>query len=91
MSTRSQKRKITLQESTENVSETITSPNLVEIVDLGDQDVAVAGHSAKSTRIKNSVLEELRASLKDEITSEIRSLLAESQRELLKLLNSKTN
>ena len=36
-------------------------------------------------------MEGLRASLKDEITSEIKILLAESQRELRKLLKPKTN
>ena len=44
----------------------------------------------KSPRIENSLLESLRASLKDEITSEIKTLLAESQREMLKLLKPET-
>ena len=44
----------------------------------------------KSHRIENSLLESLRASLKEEITSEIRSLLIESQKEMLKLLKPKT-
>ena len=44
----------------------------------------------KSPRIENSFLESLRASLKDEITSEIKTLLAESQREMLKLLKPET-
>ena len=87
MSTISQKRRNDQQESTENVSETINSPVLVGNADLSDQDVAIAGPSStKYPRIENSVLEGLRASLKEKMTSEIRSLLAESQRELLKLL-----
>ena len=44
----------------------------------------------KSPRIENSVLESLRASLKKEIPSEIKDLLLESQRELLKLPKPKT-
>ena len=44
----------------------------------------------KSFQIENSLLESLRASLKEEITSEIESLLIESQKELLKLLKPKT-
>ena len=47
--------------------------------------------SAKFPRIESSALESLRASLKEELTSEIRGLLAESQKELLKLLRPKTN
>ena len=38
MSTRNQKRKKIQQESTGNVSETLTSPVLVEIVVLSDQN-----------------------------------------------------
>ena len=92
MSTRSQKRRNVQQESTENVSEIITCPVSLENVDLDDQDVAVAGpSSAKPPRTENSVLEGLRASLKEDITSEIRGLLAGSQGELLKLLKPKTN
>ena len=97
MSTRSQKRRNFQQESAENVSETgnvsetITFPVLVENVDLGDQGVAIAGpSSAKYPRIKNSVLEGLRASLKEEMHSKIRGLLAESQRGLFELLEPKT-
>ena len=51
----------------------------------------VAGPSnTKSPRIENSVLEILRTTLKEEITSEIKGLIIESQRELLKLLKPKT-
>ena len=47
-----------------------------------DQDVVVTGPSKpKSPRVENSVLESLRVSLKEETTSEIKSLLMESQRE----------
>ena len=52
-----------------------------------DQDDGVAGPSkSKSPRVENSILESLRVSLKEEIPSEIKGLLAESQREMLKLL-----
>ena len=89
--TRSQKRMNNQQELVENVSEGIVSPVLVENSCPLDQDVVVAGPSKpKSPRVENSVLESLRASLKEEITSEIKSLLIESQGELLKLLRSET-
>ena len=44
---------------------------------------------AKSARVENSFLESLRATLKEEITLEIKGLLIESQKEQLKLLKSK--
>ena len=93
MSTRSKNRKNNFQEGSENVSETIISPVLVGNLDLSDQEVIAAGpSSAKSPRIEKSVLKRLlRASLKEEITSEIRELLAESQRDLLKLLKRKSS
>ena len=92
MSTRSQKRIKIPQACCKNVSEIVSSPILVENVESSDQDASVAGSSsAKSPRIENSVLEGLRTSLKEEITSEIKGLLAESQKELLKLLKSKPN
>ena len=46
--------------------------------------------SEKSPRIENSVLESLKTSLKEEITSEIKSFLVESQNEMLSLLKPKT-
>ena len=56
-----------------------------------NQDVEAAGPSRpKSPRIENSLLENLRASLKEEITSEIKNLLVESQKEMLELLKPKT-
>ena len=56
-----------------------------------NQDVEVACPSRpKSPRIENSLLENLRTSLKEEITSEIRNLLIESQKEMLELLKPKT-
>ena len=56
-----------------------------------DQDVIVAGPSKpKSSRIEGSLLESPRASLKEEITSEIKNLLFESQKEMLKLLKPET-
>ena len=89
--TRSQKRKNNQQEVVENVSEGFVSPVLVENSCPLDQDVVVAGPSKpKSPRVENSVLECLRVSSKEEITSEIKSLLMESQSEMLKLLRSET-
>ena len=71
MSTRGQKRRNNHRESSENVSETITSPDFVENVDLGDQDLVGAGpSSAQSPRNRNSFLEGLRASLKTIGTAE---------------------
>ena len=56
-----------------------------------NQDDEVAGPSKpKSPRIENSLFESLRASLKEEITSEIKNLLIESQKEMLKLLKPET-
>ena len=56
-----------------------------------DRDVSIAGPSKpKSPRIENSLLESLRASLKEEITSEIKHFLIESQKEMLKLLKPET-
>ena len=56
-----------------------------------NQDVSIAEPSRpKSPRIENGFLESLGASLKEEITSEIKSLFVESQREMLKLLKPKT-
>ena len=66
MSTRRQKRQNNLQEGSENVNETITSAVFVGNVDLSDQNVKATGlSSAKSPRIENSLLEGLRASLKN--------------------------
>ena len=63
------------QESTENVIEIIVSPVSGGGVASSEQDVLVAGPSkAKSPRIDGSLLEDLRASLKEEITSEIKGL-----------------
>ena len=56
-----------------------------------DQEVGVASPSRpKSPRIEGSFLESLRASLKEEITSEIKNLLVESQKEMLRLLKPET-
>ena len=56
------------------------SPVLVQNVNLGDQDVMIAvASTAKSPRVENGDLEKLRASLKEEITSEIKGLVIESQ------------
>ena len=90
-STRSRKRKNTQREAEDNVSEGFISPINIENSRSSNQDTDVAGPSRpKSPRLENSSLESLRASLKEEITSEIKNLLEESQREMLKLLRSET-
>ena len=89
--TRSQKRKNNQQGSTESVSEGLVSPIVVENPCFLDENVSIAGPSRpKSPRIEKSLLETLRASLKEEITSEIKNLLIESRREMLKLLKPRT-
>ena len=89
--TRSQKRKNDQQEGDRNVSEGFVSPIVMENPCSSNQDVEVAGPSRpKSPRIENSLLENLRASLEEEITSEIKNLLIESQKEMLKLLKPET-
>ena len=89
--TRSQKRRNIQQESNENVSEGFISPVEIRNPCLPNQDVDDAGPSEpKSSRVENSFLESLRTSLKEEITSEIKNLLIESQREMLKLLKPET-
>ena len=89
--TRSQKRKNDQQSTSENVSEGLISPIVVGNPCSSNQDDEVAGPSKpKSPRIENSLLESLRASLKEEITSEIKNLLIESQKEMLKLLKPET-
>ena len=83
--------KINQQESTESVSEVFVSPIMVDNSRPLDQDVSVAGPPrSKSRRIENSFLESLRASLKEEFISEIKNLLVESQKEMLKLLKPET-
>ena len=89
--TRSQKRRNNQQEAIENVSEGFNSPVVVENSCPLDQEVSVAGPSKpKSPRIEGSFLESLRASLKQEITSETKNLLVESQREMIRLLKPET-
>ena len=89
--TRSQKERNIQQESTENVSECLVSPIVTSNDRPLEQDIGSAGPSgAKSPRIENSTIERLRASFKDEITSELKNLLVESQKEILKLLKPKT-
>ena len=89
--TRSQKRRNDQQEGDRNVSEGFVSPIEMENPCSSNQDVEVAGPSRpKLPRIENSLLENLRASLKEEITSEIKNLLIESQKEMLELLKPKT-
>ena len=88
--TRSQKRR-NEQQGDKDVSEGFISPIAIENPCSSNQNVIMSGPSRpKSPRIENSLLESLRASLKDEITSEIKTLLAESQREMLKLLKPET-
>ena len=89
--TRSQKRRNDQQEGDRNVSEGFVSPIGVGNPCSSNQDVEVAGpFRPKSPRIENSLLKNLRASLKEEITSEIKNLLIESQKEMLKLLKPET-
>ena len=89
--TRSQKRKNAQREADDNVSEGFVSPIAVGDSHSLNQDVDVAGPSRpKYPRIENSLLESLRVSLKQEITSEIKNLLVESQKEMLKLLKPET-
>ena len=89
--TRSQKRKNTQREVDDNVSEGFVSPINAENSHPLDQNVELAGPSRpKSPRVENSFLESIRSSLKEEITSEIKTLLLESQKEMLKLLRSET-
>ena len=88
--TRSQKRRNNLEENTETISEVSISLVEIENSDL-EQDLSVSRpFNAKYPRIENSVLESLRASLKEEIFSEIKSLLVECQKDVLKLLKPKT-
>ena len=88
--TRSQKRR-NEQQGDKDVSEGFISPIVVENPCSLNQDDEVAGPSKpKCPRIENSLLESLRASLKEEITSEIENLLIESQKEMLKLLKPET-
>ena len=88
--TRSQKRR-NEQQGDKDVSEGFISSIVVENPCSPNQDDEVAGPSKpKSPWIENSLLESLRASLKEEITSEIKNLLIESQKEMLKLLKPET-
>ena len=92
MSTRrSQKRRNDRQEGDRNVSEGFVSPIVMENPCSSNLDVEVTGPSRpKSPRNENSFLENLRASLKEEITSEIKNLLVASQKEMLELPKPKT-
>ena len=84
--TRSQKRRNAQREDEDNVSEGFTAPINEVNSRSSNQDVDVA----KTPRVENSFSESLRDSLKEEITSEIKNLLLESQKELLKLLRPET-
>ena len=89
--TRSQKRRYVQQEGDRNVSEGFVSPIVMENPCSSNQDVEVAGPSRPNLpRIENCLLENRRASLKEEITSEIKNLLIESQKEMLELLRLET-
>ena len=89
--TRSQKRKNFQQENSESVSDGFVSPVVLGNPCFSEQDANTAGPSKpKSPRIENSLLESLRASLKKEITSEIKNHLIESQKEMMKLLRPET-
>ena len=74
------------------VSEYLDSPFVTKNNHSVDQDVGSPGPSrAKSPRVESSILESLRTSLKDEITSELKSFLANSQKEIFRLLKAETN
>ena len=89
--TRSQKRRNDQQEGDRTVSECFVSPIVMENPCSSNQDAGVAGPSRpKSPRIENSLLESLRAPLKEEKTSEVKNLLIQSQKEMLKLLKPET-
>ena len=89
--TRSQKGRKTQREAEDNVSEGFISPINVENSRFLNQDTDVVGPSRpKSPWVENSFLESLRASLKEEITSEIKNVLLEFQKEMLKLLKPET-
>ena len=91
LTTRSQKRGNNQQKSTERLGEGLGSPKILKNVCHSYQDVNIADpSSAKYPRIEHSFLENLRASLKEEITSEIKNLLEKSQKEMLRLLKPKT-
>ena len=88
---RSQKRRNKQQESTENVSEGLVSPIVLENACQLDHDVCIAAPlSAKSPKVENNFVESLRTSLKEEIVSEIKNLIIESQKEMYKSLRPKT-
>ena len=89
--TRSQKRKNIQREADDNVSEGFISPINTESSRPLGQDVELPGPSRpKTPRVENSLLECLKVSLKEEITSEIKNLLIESQKEMMKLLKPET-
>ena len=89
--TRSQKRRNNQQKVVENVNEGFVSPVTAESSCPVDLEVGVAGPlRPKSPRIEGSFLESLRASLKEEITSGIKNLLVESQKEMLRLPKPET-
>ena len=89
--TRSQKRKNAQREADDNVSEGFVSPINMENSHPLDQNIELAGPSKpKSPRVENSFLESIRSSPKEEISSEIKTLLLESQKEMLKLLKPET-
>ena len=89
--TRSQKRKNAQQEADDNVSEGFVSPIIKENSHPLVRNVESAGPSRpKSPRVENSLLESMRSSLKEEITSEVRAHLLESQKEMLKILRPET-
>ena len=89
--TRSQKRNNAQRDADDNVSEGFILPINMESSRPLDQDIELAGPSKpKSPRVENSLLESLRSSLKEEITSEVKTLLLESQKEMLKLLRPET-
>ena len=89
--TKSQNKRNNLLENTKNVSVSLISLVMKENLGLLDQDILITRPSiVKFLRIERSALEKLRASLKEEIIFEINNLLIESQKEMERLLWSKT-
>ena len=84
MSTRSQNGKV--QQVVEVIRPNLVSPGLVETVDPKEQDVLIVDSACpKYLTVERSELERMRASLKDEIKSEIQSVFLAFRKKLFKL------
>ena len=84
MSTRSQNGKV--QQVVEVIRPNLVSAGLVETVDPKEQDVLIVDSACpKYLTVERSELERMRASLKDEIKSEIQSVFLAFRKKLFKL------